>query len=86
MEVKSLLEKIDNSSNRRLYRVGCDDEINKLYNTIDEVTSKLKDRVRSIDTIMYHLRNNKTLLILLHGLMRNIYIFYMITVFTLNRL
>ena len=42
MEVKSLLEKIDNSSKRRLYRVGCDDEINKLYDTIDEVTSKLK--------------------------------------------
>lgn len=58
MEVKSLLEKIDNSSKRRLYRVGCDDEINKLYDTIDEVTSKLKDRVRSIDTIMYHLKNN----------------------------
>ena len=58
MEVKSLLEKIDNSSKRRLYRVGYDDEINKLYDTIDEVTSKLKDRVRSIDTIMYHLKNN----------------------------
>ena len=58
MEVKSLLEKIDNSSKRRLYRVGCDDEINKLYDTIDEVTSKLKDRVRSIDTIMYHIKNN----------------------------
>lgn len=58
MEVKTLLEKIDNSSKRRLYRVGCDDEINKLYDTIDEVTSKLKDRVKSIDTIMYHLRNN----------------------------
>lgn len=58
MELKSLLEKIDNSSKRRLYRVGYDDEINKLYDTIDEVTSKLKDRVRSIDTIMYHLKNN----------------------------
>lgn len=58
MEVKSLLEKIDNSSKRRLYRVGYDEEINKLYDTIDEVTLKLKDRVKSIDAIMYYLRNN----------------------------
>lgn len=58
MEVKSLLEKIDNSTKRRLYRVGYDDEINELYNTIDTVTEKLKGRVRNIDTIMYHLKNN----------------------------
>lgn len=82
MEVKSLLEKIDNSSKRRLYRVGCDDEINKLYNTIDEVTSKLKDKVRSIDTIMYHLKNNNYAFknTLPHGGMRTAYIFYMIIV------
>lgn len=58
MEVKSLLEKIGNNSKRRLYRIGYDDEINELYNTIDTVTEKLKGRVRNIDTIMYHLKNN----------------------------